>query len=105
METGSKARVPEPSIEQEVEMDLVDTPEEVAEREGIHERIQSEMCNEEKEKVSQAEEILELPPGWKEVQDLILDDGDMLPEDLRPEKQKTEEISRGQRKPRHEEDL
>ena len=62
--------------------------EHVAEREGIHERIQSEMRNEEKEKVSWAVKMLELPPGWKEVQDLILDDGDTLPEDLRPEKRK-----------------
>ena len=80
---------------------MVDTPEDVAEREGIHERIQSEMRNEEKEKVVQAEEMLEPPPVWNEVPDLILDDGDMLPEDLRPEKWKTEEISRGPRKRRH----
>ena len=59
LETGSETRVPEPSIEQEVVMDLVDTPEEVAEREGIHQRIQSEMRNAEKEKVSQADEMLE----------------------------------------------
>ena len=69
-------------------MDLLDAPEHVAEREGIHERIQSEMRNEEKEKVSWAVKMLELPPGWKKVQDLILDDGDTLPEDLRPEKRK-----------------
>ena len=37
--------------------------------------------------------------------DLILDDRDMPPDDLRPEKRKTEEISRGQRKCRVEEDL
>ena len=37
--------------------------------------------------------------------DLILDDGDMLPEDLQPEKRRMEEISRGRRKRRHEEDL
>ena len=53
----------------------------------------------------QAEEMLEPPPGWNEVPDLILGDGDMLPEDLQPEKWKTEEISRGRRKRRHEEDL
>ena len=105
LETGYKAHVPEPPIEQEVGMDLVDTPEDVAEREGIHERIQSEMLNEEKEKVVQAEEMLEPPPVWNEVPDLILDDGDILPEDLRPEKRKTEEISRAQRKRRHKEDL
>ena len=39
------------------------------------------------------------------VQDLIMDGGDMISEDLRPEKRKREEISRGRRKCRHEEDL
>ena len=37
LETGSMACVPEPPIEHEIGMDLVDTPEGVAEREGIHE--------------------------------------------------------------------
>ena len=36
---------------------------------------------------------------WK-VQDLIMDGGDMISEDLRPEKRKREEISRGWRKHR-----
>ena len=58
LKTGSEARVPEPPIEQEIGIDLVDTLEDCAEREGI----QSEMCNEEKAKVVQTEEILEHPP-------------------------------------------
>ena len=74
-------------------------------REGIHERIQSGMLNEEKENISRAEEMLELPPAWNEVRDLIMDDGDSLTRDMRPEKRKKEEISRGRRKRRHEEDL
>ena len=49
--------------------------------------------------------MLELPPGWNDMQDLIMDGGDMISEDLRPEKRKREEISRGRRKHRHEEDL
>ena len=57
-------------------------------RKGIHERIQSELRNEDIEKVSQVEEMLELPPVWNEVQDLIMDGGDMISEDLRPEKRK-----------------
>ena len=49
--------------------------------------------------------MLELPPVWNKVQDLIMDGGDMISEDLRPEKRKREEISRGRRKRRHEEDI
>ena len=41
--------------------------------------------------------MLELPPAWNEVQDLIMDGGDMISEDLRLEKRKREEISRGRR--------
>ena len=69
-------------------MDLQDTPESIAERDGIHERIQSELRSEDIEKVSQREEMFELPPVWNEVQDLIMDGGDMISEDLRPEKRK-----------------
>ena len=79
-------------------MDLQDTQVSIAEREGIHERIQLELRNEDKEEVSQSEEMLELPLVWNEVQDLIMDGGDMISEDLRPEKRKREEISRGQRR-------
>ena len=67
-------------------MDLQDAPENIAKRECIHERIQAELRNGDIEKVSQAEEMLELPPVWNEVQDLIMDGGDMISEDLRPEK-------------------
>ena len=105
LETGLEVHVPKAHLEGEIEMDLQDTPESIVEREGIHERIQSELRNEDKEEVSRAEEMLELPPGWNEVQDLIMDGGDMISEDLRPEKRKREEISRGRRKHRHEEDL
>ena len=73
--------------------------------EGIHERIQYERLEEEKENRSRAEEILERPPVWNEVQDLIMDDENSLTVDMRPEKRKREEISRGQRKRIYEEDL
>ena len=73
--------------------------------EGIHERIQSERVEEEKENRSRAKEILEHPPVWNEVQDLIMDDENSLTVDMRPKKWKREEISRGQRKRRYEEDL
>ena len=48
----------------------------------IHERIQSELRNEDKEEVSQAKEMLELPRVCNEVQDLIMDGGDMISEVL-----------------------
>ena len=63
LETGLEVHVPEAELEQEIEMDLQDTPESIAEREDIHERIQSELRNEDKEEVSWAEKMLELPPG------------------------------------------
>ena len=63
------------------------------------------MLNEEKENISRAEEILELPPVWNEVQDLIMDEENSLTVDMRPEKQKREEKSQGRRKCRYEEDL
>ena len=64
LETGFEVQVPETHLEQETEMDLQDTPGNIAEREVIHERIQAELCNEDIEKGSQAEEMLELPPVW-----------------------------------------
>ena len=58
--------------------DLQDTTESIPERESIHERIQSELRNEDKKEVSQAEEMLELPLVWSKVQDLMMDDGDKI---------------------------
>ena len=105
METGLDAKSPEIPIEREPEQYLQVTQEDIAEREGIHKRTQSEMCNDDKEAISRAEEMLELPPVWNKVQDIILDDVDMLPVDLRLEKRKRVEISRGRRKQRNEEDI
>ena len=103
--TGFEVNVPDSFIEQETEMDLLDTPESVAEKEGIHERIQSEMLNADKEKISQEEEMLEIPPVWNKVKDLIMDDRDTLPEDLRLENRKRDEVARGLRKRRNKEDI
>ena len=86
METGLEVHVPETYLEGETGMDLQDTPEDIAEREGIHKRIQAELDNGDIEKVSQVEEILELPPVWNDVQDLMMEERDMISEDLRPEK-------------------
>ena len=57
---------PEIPIEVDPELVLQDTGE-MVDIEGIHERIQSERLEEEKENRSRAEEILERPPAWNEV--------------------------------------
>ena len=72
---------------------------------GIHERIQYELLNQEKEDISRAEEILELPPAWNEVQDLVMEDVSSSNTNSKPEKQKREETARGRRKRRYKEDL
>ena len=104
MEPVTKVVNPEIPIKVDPELGL-QVPGEMVDIEGIHERIQSEMLNKEKENISRAEEILELPPISNEVQDLIMDEENSLTVDMRPEKQKREEKSRGRRKSRYEEDL
>ena len=42
LETGLEVHIPETHLERETEMDLQDTPEDIAEREGIYKRIQAE---------------------------------------------------------------
>ena len=37
--------------------------------------------------------MLEIPPEWNNVQDLLMEEEDTLPEDTRPDKQKRDEIS------------
>ena len=67
---------------------ILDDPEEMAVKEAIHERIQAEIYHEDREKTFQAEEMLDIPPEWHVVKDLILDDGDILSENMRPEKRR-----------------
>ena len=66
---------------------------------------QAEIYHEDKEREAQAEEMLDRPPEWNEVKDLLWEDGDIFPEGLRPEKRMRDEISRGRRKQRKEEDI
>ena len=72
---------------------ILDNPEEMAMREGIHERIQAEIYHENKEREAQAEEKLDIPQERNEVKDLILEDEDILSENMRPEKSMRDEIS------------
>ena len=87
---------PEITAEPDLEIPMiVDDPEEMAVREGIHERIQVEIYHKNKERAAQAEEMLDIPLEWNEVKDLILEGGDILSENMRPEKRMRDEISRG----------
>ena len=86
-------------------MDLLKTPAEIAEREDIHERIQAELRNRDTEDLSQAEKMLELPPVWNDVQDLLMDDKEMISGESRPGKRSRDEVARGRRKRRNEEDI
>ena len=55
---------------------LPEDPEVIAEREGIHKRIQSEIQHNDKEAEVVAEEMLEVPLAWNEVPNLMMEDKD-----------------------------
>ena len=42
---------------------------------------------------------------WNEVEDLIMDDGDILAENKKPEKTRRDEVARGRRKRRNEDNI
>ena len=65
-EQGRHELHPEPVIPED--------PEEIAVREGIHERIQTEIHHKDKEVEALAEEMLEDPPEWNDVPDLMMED-------------------------------
>ena len=71
--------------------------------EGIRERIQAEIHQGNKKEEARAEEILEVPPEWNEVPDLMMEEEDVLPKATRSTKRRRDEISRGQRKRQKEE--
>ena len=62
---------PEPDLDTPI---LPENPEAIAEREGIHERIQSEIQHKDKEAEAAEELMLEIPPEWNAVPDLIMED-------------------------------
>ena len=70
----------------------------IAEREGIHERIQLEIQHEDKEAEVRAEEMLEVPPAWNEVPDLMMEDKDGMMIMEAVTKRKRDEVAWGQRK-------
>ena len=92
METRTYPVNPEITAEPDLEISMIlDDPEEMAVREGINERIQVEIYLENKEREAQAEEMLDIPPEYNEVKDLILENGDILSESMRPEKRMRDE--------------
>ena len=76
----------------------------MAAREGIHERIQAEIHQGNKEVEARAE-VLEDPPEWNEVPDLMMEEEDVLPRATGSNKQRRNEISRGRRKRRKEDNI
>ena len=55
--------------------------------------IQAEICHEDRKRVFQAEERLDEPQGWNEVEDLIMEDGEILAENMKPEKRRRDEVA------------
>ena len=54
--------------------------------------IQAEICHEDRKRVFQAEERLDEPQGWNEVEDLIMEDEEILAENMKPEKRRRDEV-------------
>ena len=88
-------RPPEPALEIQI---ISEDPKEIAVREGILERIQAEIHHEDKEAEARLEKMLEIPPEWNEVPDLMMEDEDLLPEAAGSTKQKRDEVTQGWRK-------
>ena len=92
---------PEISAVPDLEVPMIfNSPEEMAAREGIYERILAEIYYEDRDRAFQAKEMLDTPPELNEVKNLIMDDGDILEENMRPEKRRRDEIVQGRRKQR-----
>ena len=84
---------------------IPDDPEEIAAREGIHERIQAEIHQGNKEVEARAEEMLEVPPEWNKVPDLMMEEEDVLSEATGSTKGRRDENSQGPRKRRKEDNI
>ena len=74
-------------------------------REGIDERLQAEIHQGNKEEEASAEEMLEVPPELNEGLDLMMKEEDVLPKATGSTKRRRDEVSRGQRKWRKEDDV
>ena len=63
----------------------------------MHERIQAEIHQEDREAETTVEEMLDVPPEWNEVPDLRMEDKDIRPDTETTVKQKIDEVARGWR--------
>ena len=67
--------IPEPALKIII---IPEDPEEMAAREGINERIQAEIHRGNKEVEARVEEMLEVPPEWNKVPDLMMEENEVL---------------------------
>ena len=74
-------------------------------REGIHERIQAEIHQGNKEEEARVEEMLEVPPEWNGVPDLMMEEEDVLPKATGSTKRRRDKISRGWKKQGNEDNI
>ena len=74
-------------------------------REGIHERIQAEIHQGINEEQARAEDMLEVPPEWNEVPNLMIEEDEDLPGAPGSTKQRRDEIYRGGRKWQKEDNI
>ena len=84
---------------------ITEDPEVIAEREGVHKRIQTKIQHEEKEAEMVEAVMLEIPPKWNAVPDLIMEDEEELMITETDYKQKRDEVARGRRKQPKEDDI
>ena len=105
-EQGRHELHPEPDLDIPV---IHEDPEEIAVREGIHERMQAQIHHKDKEAEAAAEavveEMLEVPLEWNEVSDLMMEDDDVRPATEAAAKRKIDEVTQGRRKWRKEGDI
>ena len=88
-------RNPEIPSKPALEIQIIpEDPEDMAMREGIHKRIQAEIRQGNKEEEARVEEMLEVPPEWNDVPDLMMEEEDVLPKATGYTKRRRDEISR-----------
>ena len=88
---------PEPALD--IPM-ITEDPEVIAEREGVHKRIKTEIQHEDTEA-----EMAEIPSEWNSVSDLIMEDEEELMITETDNKHKRDEVAQGQRKQWKEDDI
>ena len=72
---------------------ITEDPEVIAEREAVHKTIQSEIQHEDKNEQVAEEVMLEIPPEWNGVPDLIMEKGEELMIMDTDNKQKGDEVA------------